>query len=80
MAGVPGEQVPRLNAALLSMVHGVQDATNSEGVAESGVLEAMETLSRVGLSQASTESYYPEDEGDCKVDPELASRGVVVSE
>ena len=32
---------------------------NSEGVAESGVLEAMETLSQVGLSQATTESYYP---------------------
>ena len=58
MAGVPGEQVPRLNAALLSMVHGVQDAMNSKGVAESGALEAMETPSQVGLSRASTESYY----------------------
>ena len=47
-----GEQVPRLNAALLSMVHGVEDATNSVGMAESGVLEAMETPSQVGVSQA----------------------------
>ena len=45
-------------------------------MAESGVLEALETLSQVGLSQASTESYCPEDEDDCQADPELASRGV----
>ena len=74
MAGVPGEQVSRLNAALLSMVYGVEDAMNSAGVAESGILEAMETLSQVGLSQASSESYYPEDEDNCRADPELASR------
>ena len=47
---VPGEQVPRPNAALLSMVHGVEDATNSVGLAESRVLVAMETLSQVGVS------------------------------
>ena len=76
MAGVPGEQVPRLNAALLSMVHGVEDAMNAAGVAESEIVEAMEMLSQVGLSQASTKSYYPEDEDNCRADPKLASRAV----
>ena len=36
----------------------------------------METLSQVGLSQVSTESYYPEEEENCHADPELASKGV----
>ena len=36
----------------------------------------MKTLSQVGLSQASAESYYREDEDDCKANRELASRGV----
>ena len=44
MESVPGEQVPRLNAALLSMIQGVQDATNTQGMAESRVLEPLETL------------------------------------
>ena len=46
------------------------------GVDSSGIREAMETLSQVGLSQASTESYYPEDEDGCSADPELVCRGV----
>ena len=62
MTSVSEEQRPRLNAALLSMVQGVADTTNSAGVADSGIVEATETVSQVGLSQASTESYYPEEE------------------
>ena len=58
------------------MVQGVGDATGPGGVDSSGILEAMETLSQVGLAQASTESYYPEDGDGCRADPELASRGV----
>ena len=46
------------------------------GVGSLVVLEAMETLSQAGLSQASTESYYPEDDDGCRADPELAIRGV----
>ena len=49
---------------------------NSKGLAGNGLLEAMVTLSQASLSQASTESYCPEDEDDCMADPELASRGV----
>ena len=66
---VPGEQVPRLNAALLSMLQGAKQATDPKGVAESGVLEGLETLSQVGLSQSNTESYYLEDEDNCQADP-----------
>ena len=47
--GVPENQRPRLNAAPLSMVQGVADPSGGEGVADTGVLEAMETLSQVGL-------------------------------
>ena len=39
MASVQEEQQLRLNAALLSMVQGAVDATNSAGVAESRILE-----------------------------------------
>ena len=58
------------------MVQGVADAAGPGGVDSSGILEAMETLSPIDLSQASTKSYYPEDKDGCRVDPELASRGV----
>ena len=45
-------------------------------MAESGVLEALETLLQVGLSQPSTEACYPkdEDEDGCQADPKLASK------
>ena len=76
MASVPGDQRARLNAALLSMVQGVEDAATSVGVAECGILEAMETLPQVSFSQASTKSYYPEEEDICRADPKLAIRGV----
>ena len=73
MNGIPREQRPRINAALLSMVQGLADAVGPRGMDSSGILEAMGTLSQVGLSQASTESYYPKDEDGCRVDPELDS-------
>ena len=76
MASVQGELIPRLNAAFVSMIQGVHDATNSQGVAESGVMEALKTMTQVGLSQASTESYYLEDQDDCQAHLELASRGL----
>ena len=76
LEGVSENQRLRLNAALLCMVQGVADASSGEGVEDIGVLEAMETLSQVGLSQASTESYYAEEQENCHADPEPASKGV----
>ena len=73
--GIPEGQQPRLNAALLSMVQGVADAVGPGDVDISGILEAMETLSKVGLSQPSSESYYLEDEDGCRAGPELGSGG-----
>ena len=66
---------PRLNAALLSLVQGVSDVVGVDGMRASGLLEALETLSQVGLSQASTDNHCPEEEPS-PADPALASGGV----
>ena len=42
----------------------------------SALLEALETVSQVGLSQASMDGYYPDEEEPSQADPALASRGV----
>ena len=49
------------------------NTTNSVEVSKSRILEGMETLLQVGVSQASTESYYEEEEDNCRADPKLAS-------
>ena len=79
MAGDPEEQRLRLNAALLSMVQAVEDTTNSAAVAKFGILKAVEMLSQVGLSQASTEVSYPEEEDNCRAKRELSGRGLGLS-